>query len=454
MSNFTSLHIGLTALKTLKQYQDIIGNNITNVSNENYKRREAVIEPIKGADNLYGGVRLSSIKRVVDYFVEREVRQSISDYEKNKTLSSIISELEENLNILNEGSLLNKLTDFWQSLQEVSKNPHDITIRREVISKAKDFAQKINSILNKNYIIEENIFKNSKIDTDYINTKLKEISELNSQIKSTTLSGNDANSLKDIRDTIIDEISKYLNIDIVDENDGYRVILNGITLVKGNTYFSLEAKTYEENGTKKIDFFAKDYGIKIDIESGKLSAYKQAINDVEEINLKIKDMINFLTSNSTGSFNHIHRNGYDLYGNISNKDFFVIDSLGNIDVNPLIEKEPQLFAVSKTPFISDGTNASELASFLKAQSFNNSSIFSFISEISSQTGYISQQYHNSLDISLNIKNSLLNKRDMISGVSIDEEMIKLTEIQKYYSVAARYIAISNEMIDDMINILK
>lgn len=454
MSNFTSLHIGLTALKTLKQCQDIVGNNITNVSNENYKRREALIEPIRGADNIYGGVRLSTVKRIFDSFVEREVRYSIAEYEKNKALSFIISELEENLNVLNEGSLLYKLTEFWQSLEELSKNPQDITLRREIISKAKDFINVINSTLNKNYLIEENIFKNTRIDTEYINTKLKEISQLNYQIKSISLSGNDANSLKDIRDGIVDELSKYINIEIVDEDEGYRVMLNGITLVKGDIYFSIDSKTYEDKGRKKIDFYVKDFGIKINVSSGKLSAYKQALEDIEEVNLKVKNIINFLTGNSIGSFNFIHRNGYNLYGSISNKDFFIIDSSGKIDINPLIEKEPQLVAASKTPFISDGTNALELASFLKSQNLNGTSIFNYITEISSQVGYLSQQYHNSLDISLNIKNSLLNKREMISGVSLDEEIIKLIEIQKYYSIAAKYISISNDIIDEMIKILR
>ncbi|MCX7905460.1 MAG: flagellar hook-associated protein FlgK [Elusimicrobiales bacterium] len=454
MGNFTSLNIGLTALRTFKQYQEILGNNITNVSNENYKRREAIIEPIRGPDNLYGGVKLSSIKRIVDYFIESEVRTSISDYEKHKILSSIISEVEENLSALGEGSILDKLTDFWKSLEEVSKNSQDITLRREVVSKAKDFTQKINSTLNKNYFIESKIIKKLNVEIKEVNNKLKEIAELNQEIKSAILLGNDANSLKDIRDSIVDEVSKYINIEVSEKDEEYKLVINGIVLVNGNNYFSLESKVYEENGTKNIDFFLKEYGVNVDISSGKFSAYNRALNDIENINLKIKQAIYFLTSNNVNTFNYLHKNGYDIYGNLSNKDFFVIDETGGITVNPLIEAEPGLFAASKTPYISDGTNASELASFLKSSNFNNSSIFNFISEISSATGYLSQNYNNLLEISNNIKNSNLSKRDMISGVSIDEEMLKLLEIQKYYSVVAKYVTISNEILEEMIRILK
>ena len=48
---------------------------------------------------------------------------------------------------------------------------------------------------------------------------------------------------------------------------------------------------------------------------------------------------------------------------------------------------------------------------------------------------------------------LQNRRDAISGVSVDEEMVHLIESRTLYQGALKYISAINEMMDDLANLL-
>ena len=137
-----------------------------------------------------------------------------------------------------------------------------------------------------------------------------------------------------------------------------------------------------------------------------------------------------------------------------NIDFFVFDSVGNIKVNDLLLENPDMIAASKTPNESNADNIFEFTNFLKSAAIDGVSYFDYISNLSSELGFKTQNANNELNNSKDIKLLSENRRDRVSGVSEDEEMIKLLEIQKSYSTMAKFVSIANDMLDDLLNILR
>lgn len=453
MGGFNSFTIGASGLRSFNYYQEVIGSNISNLSNPAYKRREVILEPLHGNDQVYMGAKFAGAKRIVDYFLEKSVRSSISDFEKNNYLNNILPEIEDKISVLNENSIYSYLNLFWQALNDLSQNPSNISLRNILLNRATSLADKINSSINDYELLSQKIIQDARKSVDYINQKLKDIAILNKSIKDIETSGNEANSLKDKRDYIVEEISKYIDVDVYENIEGYVLDINGITLVYGDKNFDIEFE-YTINPQKNIIYSIPSFGKDIKISNGILQGYQIAIKEVEEINLKIKSFLDFLTDSSNSSFNSIHRNGYNLDGLSSGLDFFVKNSKGEIKINESILLDPSSFAASKTPYEGDGDNCISMADFLKSGVIEGKNCFDYFSELSSDLGFKVNNAKNNLKISESIKVSAMNRRDSISGVSVDEEMMKLLEIQKYYSVMAKYINISNSMIEDLINIIR
>jgi flagellar hook-associated protein 1 FlgK len=452
MGNFTSLEIGLSGLRAFTTARNTIASNIANINDKSYKRREVVLEPNVIGINSLSGVNVSNIRRVVNYFAEKDLRTSTADYEKNDFVYSIYSQLDERLNVLSSNSIYQSFVDFSNSLEDLSQKPDDLTLRNIVITQGKNLCSQINSTINNNNTTIERIFQSAEESVDYVNQTLKQIADLNVEIQRIESLGEDANTLRDKRDGTIEDLSSYMNFDLIENQNGYQLSIDGKTVVFGNEYKEIKLDI-SSNPDKNISYSIPEYNTKANIFTGKLYGYQSSVEIVEDVSNKINKLIESLTSTSNPSINYIHRNGYDLNGNLSGNDFFVLDSVGNINVNDLLSENPDMIAASKTPNESNADNIFEFTNFLKSEALDGVSYFDYISNLSSELGFKTQNANKELDNSKDIKQLSENRRDEVSGVSEDEEMIKLLEIQKSYSTMAKFISTANDMFDDLLGIL-
>jgi len=75
----------------------------------------------------------------------------------------------------------------------------------------------------------------------------------------------------------------------------------------------------------------------------------------------------------------------------------------------------------------------------------------FIKTLISSMGVDGQQYSVYYDIQEGIMKQLDNRRQSISGVSLNEEMVNLIKYRQVYAAAARMIQTYAEVLDIMIN---
>jgi flagellar hook-associated protein FlgK len=75
----------------------------------------------------------------------------------------------------------------------------------------------------------------------------------------------------------------------------------------------------------------------------------------------------------------------------------------------------------------------------------------FIVSFESQMSSDEDQNNNLMETSVNIINSLSDRRDATSAVSVDEEGVNMMTYQNYYNAAARYMTALDEALDKVIN---
>lgn len=153
-----------------------------------------------------------------------------------------------------------------------------------------------------------------------------------------------------------------------------------------------------------------------------------------------------LTADPNFEFTFSNDNSNILAG-LGLNTFFTGRDSGDIGVNDVVAKNPRLFAASLGGGPSDGRNAVKLAQFAdQAQAaLGDVSIDDFYDTMVSQIGQKSSAETAIAESFKSFRESLENQRQQFSGVSIDEEAVKVLEFQRAFQASARIISTVDEL---------
>ena len=254
---FASYEIARSGLTYNERGLDVTGHNISNINTKGYSRQQAVAQGsfyIKNnAKYGYGQVGTG-----VDIQQTRQIRHKFLDsmyrYENAKASywgkrAETFSEIE---NIMGEpigDGLQSLLNRFWNSWQELSKDPASLTTRALVRQLGESIVFELNSMGAQ--------FDQMQLDLDSqfvdsiasLNDMCKQVAALNLKIKQIQVTGEAPNDFMDARNALFDEISALIDCEIYERDDGmYDIISNGAYLVYRDTAKEMITMQTPESG--------------------------------------------------------------------------------------------------------------------------------------------------------------------------------------------------------------
>jgi flagellar hook-associated protein 1 len=126
-------------------------------------------------------------------------------------------------------------------------------------------------------------------------------------------------------------------------------------------------------------------------------------------------------------------------------------------INPMLVDFPSKVAAASSDTIGDGSNAKAMSEAL-FQKMNiggtNATIGDFYKGIIGQLGTDVQTAQQSAENAVKMVQQVDNRRQSVSGVSIDEELTNMVRYQQAYNAAARYVSAVNDMLNTLINGMK
>ena len=150
--------------------------------------------------------------------------------------------------------------------------------------------------------------------------------------------------------------------------------------------------------------------------------------------------------------NNAHLNGFDLAGNAGGVFFNGTDA-ASIAVNPALLLTPALIAASGNGQPGNAGNALTMADMQAAAQagLGGATINTAYSQLVTQLGSDVRDATQTTDNATILARSLDDKRQSVSGVSLDEEMTNLVKFQRGYQASSRALSAMDEMIDQLIN---
>jgi len=127
--------------------------------------------------------------------------------------------------------------------------------------------------------------------------------------------------------------------------------------------------------------------------------------------------------------------------------FFTGSDSGNIGINSVVAGNPALFAASLGGGPSDGRNALRMVKVLDTPvaALGGVTLNDYYDTMVAQVGQKSSAEAAMAEGFASYRESLRNQRDQYSGVSLDEEAIRILEFQRAFQAAARIISTVDEL---------
>ncbi|HEU20351.1 MAG TPA: flagellar hook-associated protein FlgK [Deltaproteobacteria bacterium] len=460
MSGISALNIAKDSLISHQTAINTTGSNIANVNTTGYTRQRPVFTTNGTMDVAAGLVQMSvsidQIERVYNRFLEAEINEQIQDFGYSETRKEQLQLIEIIFNETTGEGIDDLFNKFWGALEDLSSNPEGQPERVALLSAAESLTYLFRSFSSDLVAVQDDANAAISDLVTQVNGKLASIADLNEKIAQNETGTGDTNVLRDARTVLAKELAECIDIQYFEDSRGALNIFisNGLTLVESGNYYTLDVQANAGNSFYYDVVFTDNPGVSINkyITSGRLAGFMEIRDTTAAAYL---NDLNMLAATLVQEVNVQHRLGYDLMSNVGG-DFFDPSKTDarTIAVSAAIIGDINKIAASET-VNGDGTNAMYVGRLKDALVLNgNTSTFngyysSFIGGIGEDVASANRicNHHTDLMNQLNIK------RESISGVSVDEEMLNLIKYQTGYSAAAKLCSTVQELVDTLLGLV-
>lgn len=332
-STFMGLETSKRGLTTQQSALYTVGHNIANANTDGYSRQRVNMEATMGfpgvgmnAPKVPGylgtGVQAGSITRIRDHFIDNQYRQETTKLGYWSSKSDAVSQMEDVLSEPSEYGLNKAFDNFYAALQDLSTKPESAATRAVVAQRGEHLADSFNYISTQLTQIQTNLKNEINVESDKVNSIIKQIAALNQQIGNVEPNGYLPNDLYDSRDSLLDQLSEYFNVTVDYTKSGG----NALDIAEGsmNVYIKLDdgTKVQVVNKDKGATLTANGYKAVVDPTTKQITSYKHEAFDKSDTFTAFTDF----TVNMGGATSTI---SYDQFDNVgSGKMASLINSYG------------------------------------------------------------------------------------------------------------------------------
>ena len=212
---------GLTATQTSLS---VVAGNVANAQTPGYIAQSAVQVSAPSG----GGVNIASINRLLDQYVQQQLRSETSggayaDLRANfyQQLQTIYGQPGSNTSL---DLAFNNLTTAVQAL---STSPSSSAAQSQTVAAAQSLAQQLNSATNSIQTLRSQADQGIAGDVQQANNALQQIANLNQQLAGAGAADSTSALLENQRDQYIDQLSKLMDIRVVQGSNNQVTVFTG-----------------------------------------------------------------------------------------------------------------------------------------------------------------------------------------------------------------------------------
>jgi flagellar hook-associated protein 1 FlgK len=492
---FDTLGTAARGLKVVQSGIATTGHNIANADTPGYTRQRSILEAslpqMTNAGAIGTGVEQISVERILDRFVAERMVRETSRQATLDTKASVYRQLESVVTSQEGEGLAGDLTSFFDALDDLSNAiaPGQEAERAQLVAAGQSLVDSIGRYDSQLRELQRGADRGISGILSEVNAISAEIASLNQKIAVAEVTA-PANDLRDQRDQLVLSLAEKVDIALVTDNQGMLSvrISGGLPLVDKDLAARLEAVVDPADPNPFDPSFVQVHydgaGSSFDatalLRGGELGGLIEARDSI--LGGAIRELDAFAYSVAE-SFNAVHRGGLGLVDGAAH-DFFadltgqpsVNDAARNFalsaDIDPAqggtirniaagavanpVTGGPEA-AAGDTAWVRDQLKAlrtASVASYLAGDvpgtpTGTSTTLVSSLGRWIGDIGQGAQSAERSLAQQDSVLAAVRNRRDEVSGVSIDEEVAELVKLQASFQANAKVLSTITTMLDDL-----
>jgi flagellar hook-associated protein 1 FlgK len=318
---------------------DVTSQNISNADVEGYSRKRLNVTADYRRDSKFGqagfGVNVVNIERMRNVYIDQQIQRQNQFVGLYGELDYTLERIENIFTEPGDTGLQHYLDKFFDAWQNVVNNPSDLPARTMVKTQAQVLCDTFHNLSGELGDLRQSINTDLGARVDRVNELALKIYNMNQEIAEVEISDQNANDSRDNRDQLVKELSKLVDVSVVENERGQiSVSTAGSLLVSPVFYQELETTTTSfqlPDGTSRTDIGIRWAASKRTYMplGGQLKGLFQARDTVVP---EYQENLDTLANALVREVNTTHEQGFNLLG-YSGIKFFEPDSTGASDIN-------------------------------------------------------------------------------------------------------------------------
>ena len=434
ISTFFGLETTLRGILAHQQAINTASHNVANANTEGYSRQEAVLgasDPFRitagigltNSGHIGSGVSVQAFNRIRDGFLDLQYRAQAMQVGHQQTTSRQLDQVELALAEPTDNGISRELQKFWNVWSDLANNPDDVAARQALIDQAQNLAASFKVVddqlttVKAQSIAEYNSITAAGGDVDLM---VREIAQLNASIKAFVTNGDTPNDLVDRRDLLLDRLSKLGQVSVNDLGNG------SIDVYFGGAALPIVADT-TRNWPQALNNPGGRLGALTDISStvppGIVDQYRTQLNGVVA---QLAADVNAAHSSAGGPA------------------FF--STVGGSEAGTLTVNVTTATVVTGSSGAAGANDIARAIASLRGGTADDL-YTGFVTRVGADLKNAQRGEANAVVL----LNAINDRRQSVSGVSMDEEMTNLVRFQRGYQASARAMSTIDQMLDTLIN---
>lgn len=224
-STFAGFTTAQLAMRASQKALDVTGQNIANINTKGYTRQRLDlisfstgrgVSKYESSMNVKvgSGVLTTGLSQIRDPFLDIRYRNEVANAGTQDQKLAIMKDLETVFDEVTKNGIQNQISEISTMLQKLSSEVGNSEFDSMVKSSSDVLTKMFNQYAKQLDSIRAEHETNLDIDIDTINDLLSNIHKLNETIKINHIHGNSALELQDQRNSLIDELSGYMKIEV------------------------------------------------------------------------------------------------------------------------------------------------------------------------------------------------------------------------------------------------